>query len=171
MEKQEGMNWKGTRRAVLIAGGGKPSVSTIAGNHDPFLHAGTCQFVQLPRRRGGAEPPTSSQPPRGAQGRRLLGPAMLRSCPPASVHGQVRARLGLGGYCRRSGNGGPQTCLPAAWLKGGPSAAHLHQHKPKTLARATPRGADDTELPQAQPHQAGSRGGGEIKAGYLTRFP
>ena len=23
--------------------------------------------------------------------------------------------------CRRSGNGGPQTCLPAAWLKGGPA--------------------------------------------------
>ena len=30
------------------------------------------------------------------------------------MHGQVRARLGPGGYCRRSGNGGPQTCLPAA---------------------------------------------------------
>ena len=27
---------------------------------------------------------------------------------------QVRARLGLGGYCRCSGNRGPQTCLPAA---------------------------------------------------------
>ena len=27
-------------------------------------------------------------------------------------------------------------CLrPAAWLKGGPSTAHLHQHRPKTLAR------------------------------------
>src|SRR4051812_35069317 len=37
--------------------------------------------------------------------------------------------------CRRSGNGGPQTCLPAAWLEEGPSTAHLHQHRPKTLAR------------------------------------
>ena len=61
-----------------------------------------------------AKTPTSNQPPRGAQGRRLLGPAALRSCPSASLHGQVRARLGPGGYCRRSGNGGPQTCLPAA---------------------------------------------------------
>ena len=27
-------------------------------------------------------------------------------------------------------------CLrPAAWLKGGPNMAHLHQHRPKTLAR------------------------------------
>ena len=46
--------------------------------------------------------------------RRLLGPAGLRPCPFASLHGQVRAHLGSGGYCRRSGNGGPQTCLPAA---------------------------------------------------------
>ena len=61
-----------------------------------------------------AKAPTPNQPPRGVQGRRLLGPAALRSCPSASLHGQVRARLGPGGYCRRSGNGGPQTCLPAA---------------------------------------------------------
>ena len=59
-------------------------------------------------------PPTSNQPPRGAKGRMLLGPATLRSFPFASLHGQVRARLGPGGYCRCSGNGGPQTCLPTA---------------------------------------------------------
>ena len=58
---------------------------------------------------------------------------------------------------------------PAAWLKGGPSVAHLHQHKPKTLARAKPRGAGDVELPQARPRQAGSRGGGEIKARGTSR--
>ena len=35
------------------------------------------------------------------------------------------------------GTGVPRlACLrPAAWLKGGPSTAHLHQHRPKTLAR------------------------------------
>ena len=35
------------------------------------------------------------------------------------------------------GTGVPRlACLrPAAWLKGGPSTAHLHQHKLKTLAR------------------------------------
>ena len=81
------------------------------------------------------ETPTSNQPPHGAQGRRLLGPVALRSCPSISLHDQVRVRLRPGGYCQRSGNGGPQTCLPAAWLKGGPSTAHLHQHRPKTLAR------------------------------------
>ena len=39
--------------------------------------------------------------------------------------------------CRRSGNGGPQTCLPAACgvAQRGPSTARLHQHRPKTLAR------------------------------------
>ena len=79
--------------------------------------------------------PTPNQPPCGAQGRRLLGPAALRACPFASLPGQAQARLGSGGYCRRSGIGGPQTCLPVAWLKWGPSAAHLHQLKLKTLAR------------------------------------
>ena len=43
-----------------------------------------------------------------------MGPAALRPCPFATLLSQVRARLGPGGYCRRSGNGGPQTCLPAA---------------------------------------------------------
>ena len=86
----------------------------ITGNHDPFLHAGTCQFVQLSRRHGEVETPAPNQPPCGARGRRLLGPAALRTCPFTSLLGQVRMRLGPGGYYRRSGNGGPQTCLPAA---------------------------------------------------------
>ena len=36
---------------------------------------------------------------------------------------------------------------------------------------AKPRGADDRKLPQRQPHQAGSRGGGEIKAGVPREVP
>ena len=36
---------------------------------------------------------------------------------------------------------------------------------------AKPRGADDKKLPYWRPHQEGSRGGGEIKAGYLLRSP
>ena len=89
------------------------------------------------RRRGGIVPPTSNQPPRSAQGHRLLGPTALRTYPFASLLGQVRARHGPGGYCRRSGNGGPQTCLPVACgvAQRGPSTAHLHQHRLKTLAR------------------------------------
>src|SRR4051812_17834305 len=78
-----------------------------------------------------AKAPTSNQPPRGAQGRRLLGPAALRPCPFASLHGQVRARLGPGGYCRHSGNGGPQTCLPAAYGVAQSGA----QHDPSSLTQ------------------------------------
>ena len=104
--------------------------------------------------------PTSSQPPRGAQGRRLLGPVALRSCPSASLHGQVRARLGPGGYCRHSGNGVPRLAYlrPAAWLKGGPSTAHLHQHRPKTLARG--------QASRGGRHGASS---GTASSGWLTR--
>ena len=79
-----------------------------------FCMQGLVPSVQLPRRHGEVEAPMSNQPPRGAQGRRLLGPAALRSCPSTSLHGHVRARLGRGGYCRSSGNGGPQPCLLAA---------------------------------------------------------
>ena len=43
-----------------------------------------------------------------------MGPAVLRTCPFASLLSQVQARLRTGGYCRCSGNGGTQTCLPAA---------------------------------------------------------
>ena len=96
------------------------------------MHAGTCQFAQLPRCHGGAGPPTSNQPPRGARGRRPLGPVALRTCPFASLLSQVRARLGPGGYCRRSGNGGPQTCLPTACGV----AQGVAQHGPSSSARA-----------------------------------
>ena len=176
-EKQAEINWKGALRSVLIAGEGQPLAPTIAGNHDPFFcMQGLIQSVQLPRRRGEVETSTSNQPPRGSQGRRLLGPAALRSCPFASLHGQVRARLGPGGYCRCSGNEGPQTYLPAAYglwhgSRRGPARPIFINTDPRPSRGAKPRGADDTELPQARPHQAGSRGGGEIKAGYLMRCP
>ena len=61
-----------------------------------------------------AQTPTSNQSPRGAQGCRLLGPMTLHACFFASLLGQARACLGPVGYFQRSGNGGPQTCLPAA---------------------------------------------------------
>ena len=107
-----------------------------------------------------AKAPTSNQPPRGARGRRLLGPAALCSCPSASLHGQVRARLGPGATVGILGTGVPRlACLrPAAWLKGGPSTAHLHQHRPKTLARG-------------QASRCGRRGAssGTASPGWLAR--
>ena len=61
----------------------------------------------------------------------------LRTCPLASPRSQVRARLGPGGYCRCSGNGGTQTCLPAAhaWLHRRPGTTQLQHQQLKTLAR------------------------------------
>ena len=73
---------------------------------------------------GEVDTPTSHQPPRINQGRMLLGPAALRTCPLASPRSQVRARLGPEGYYRHSRNGGPQTYLHAAHgvaLQAGPS--------------------------------------------------
>ena len=58
------------------------------------------------------------------------------------------------------GTGVPRlACLrPAAWLKGGPSTAHLHQHKLKTLARG-------------QASRGGRQGAssGTASSGWLTR--
>ena len=133
----------------------------IAGNHDSFLHAGTCQVGQLSRQHGEAETPTFNQPPRGAQGRRLLGPAALRTCPFTSLVSQVRAHLEPGGYCRRSRNGGPQTCLPTACgmaqvqAQCGPSSSTQTQdpREGPSLAGQTMQG-----FPQEQPCQEGSPG-------------
>ena len=166
------MNWNSLRCSVFIARGGQPSASTIAGNHDQFLHAGTYQFVQLSRRRGGEEPPTSNQPQRGTRGRRLLGPAALRTCPFASLLSQVRARLVPGGYCRCSGNGGPQTCLPAArgvargGAQCGPSSSTQTQdpREGPSLAGRTTQG-----LLRSGPTRQPREGGGEIKARGTSR--
>ena len=79
----------------------------------------------------------SNQPPRGTQGRKLLGHVVLRPCPFASQHGQVHARLGPGATVGILGTGVPRlACLrPAVWLKWWPSTGHLHRLELKTLAR------------------------------------
>src|SRR4051812_20688603 len=107
-----------------------------------------------------AKAPASNQLPRGAQGRRLLGPAALRPCPFASRHGQVRARLGPEGYYRRSGNGGPQTCLPVARgvAQGGPARPNFINTRSKTLARG-----------QASRGGRHSTSSGTASSGWLTR--
>ena len=97
----------------------------------------------------------SNQPPRGAQGRRPLGPAMLRTCPFASLLSQVRARLGLGGYCRRFGNGGPQTCLPATCVV----AQGVAQHGPSSSTRV--------QDPHEGPSLAGRTTGGFLRHGLV----
>ena len=63
--------------------------------------------------------------------------------------------------------------LPACGLrrgsKGGPARPIFTNTNPRPSQGAKPRGADDAELPQARPRQAGSQGGGEIKAGSTSR--
>ena len=65
--------------------------------------------------------------------------------------------------------------LPACGLRrgsrGGPARSIFISRSSRPLRGAKPRRVDDRKLPQARPRQAGSRGGGEIKAGYLTRSP
>ena len=112
---------------------------------------------QLPRQRGEAETPMSNQSPRVERGRRLLGPAALHTFPLASPRSQVRARLGPGGYCQRSGNGGPQTCLPAA-----------HGMAP-LAARYGPSPPTNTQDPREGPSLA-RRTTQDLLGGALTRL-
>ena len=68
--------------------------------------------------------------------------------------------MGPGATVSVLGTGVPRLACqrPAAWLKGGPSMAHLHQHKPKTLARG-------------QASRGGQReaSSGTASSGWLTR--
>jgi len=106
--------------------------------------------------------------------RRLLGPAALRTCSFASLLSQVRAHLGPGGYCLAFWERGSPD-LPACGLRrgsrGGPAWPIFISTGSRSSRGTKPRGADDRKLPQARPRQASSRGGREIKAGYLTRCP
>ena len=56
-------------------------------------------------------------------------------------------------------------CGPRRGFASGPVRPIFTNKHSRPSRGAKPRGADDRKLPQEQPHQAGSRGGGEIKAG------
>ena len=63
--------------------------------------------------------------------------------------------------------------LPACGLRRGWSSGPVRPVFINPISRplrgAKPCGADDTRLPQGRPHQAGLRGGGEIKARSTSR--
>ena len=65
--------------------------------------------------------------------------------------------------------------LPACGLRRGPSGGPVRPSFISSSSRpsqgAKPCGADNTELSQARPRQAGSRGGREIKAGVPREEP
>ena len=72
------------------------------------------------------------------------------------LQSQVRARHGSGGYCRRFGNGGPRTCLPAAQGVAHPAAWY------------DPSSSANTQDPREGPSLAGRTMQGLLKGG-LTR--
>ena len=101
--------------------------------------------------------PTSNQPPRGDKGHRLLGPVVLCTCPFALLLSQVRARLGPRGYCRRSGNGGPQTCLPAACGMA------------QAVAQYDPSSSTQVKDPREGPSLAGRTTQGFLRGGLIRQ--
>ena len=164
------MNRQSSRGPVLIAGEGQPPGIMTSGNRDPYR----CMqgLVKSCSRRGvtgsahAHVQSTATRRPRP----QAVRPAALRSCPSASLHGQVRAPLGPGGYCRHSGNGGLQTCLPAACsvAQARPSTAHLHQLKlkdPREGPGLAGRMTGTFLIRQAREEVERSR------QGYLTRNP
>ena len=105
------------------------------------------------------ETPTSNQSHRIDQGRTLLGPAALRTCPLASPLSQVRARLGPGGYYRCSGNGRPQTYLLAACCVAQP------------VAQYDPSSSTNTQDPHEGPSLAGRTIQGLLGGGLTRQAP
>ena len=75
--------------------------------------------------------------------------------------------MGLGATVGVLGTRVPRlACLrPMAWPHQRPSRPIFISQHSRPSRGAKPHGADDTRPPQGRPHQAGSRGGGEIKAG------
>ena len=74
--------------------------------------------------------------------------------------------MGPGATVGVLGTGSPD--LPACGLRhgssGGPAWPIFISSSSRPSRGAKPRGADDLKLPQREPHQASSRGGGEINA-------
>ena len=78
-----------------------------------------------------------------------------KESPAALLPEVVRARLGPGGYCRRSGNGGPQTCLPAACGVA------------QGVAQCGPSSPTQAQDPREGPSLAGRTTGGFLKHGLI----
>ena len=73
-----------------------------------------CQIRTVAKAYGEVEASTTRRVPCAIKPTGFGGPRRFTLVALASPGSQVRARLGPGGYCRRSGNQGTQTCLPAA---------------------------------------------------------
>ena len=153
------------RKGRRLGGARRQEMRDNSVNHDGRL------AMRISRLHGEAGPPMSHRSPCVSQSRMLLGPTALHTCPLASPGSQVRARLGPGGYCRRSGNGGPRlaSLQPMVWLSERARPAHLHQQRLKTLARgqASRGGRHKTSSGAASPGCLARSG--DIKAGQTSR--
>ena len=170
-EKQGGMNWKGARRSVLMAGEVQPSTSTIAGNHDPLCMQGLVQSVQLPRRRGEVETPTSNQLPRcpRPQAVRAHGASLLPFRLPARPSpGAPWARGLLSAFWERGSPDLP-ACGPRRGYASRPIRPTFINKAFKTLARgqASRGGRCKTSSGAASPGRLTRSG--DIKAGQTSR--
>ena len=138
MEWEE-MGDRGSAPSPFIAEEGQPAPPTITGNDDfpcmsqGFVKSCSCRGSVGKRRRPRPINRHASTEAAGFWGPRcsVLDPWLRREAKPERT-------LGPGATVGVLGTGVPRlACLrPAAWLKGGGgNTAHLHQHRPKTLAR------------------------------------
>ena len=168
------MDWKGPRRPVHIAGGGQPSASTIAGNHDPFFACRDLSIRAVAEASWGSgdahvQSTATRRPRPQAIGARGASNLPLRFSVKPSP-GAPWAR-GLLSAFWEWGSPDLPACGPRRGSSGGPMQPSSISSSSRPSRGVKPHGADDGELPQEQPPQAGSQGGGEIKAGYLARSP
>ena len=88
---------------------------------------------------------------------------------------RAQGALGLGFQVKPKGKCGVlqalTACGPPRGSIDGLVRASFNNDAARPSRGAKPHGEDDRGLPQARPRQDGSRGGGEIKARYLTRCP
>ena len=165
------MNWRSSRSPVLIAGEGQPPSTMTSGNNDPYLciqglvKSCSCRGVV-----GSAYTHVQSTAMRRPRPQAVR--ARGASCLPLrfSAKPSPRAPWAQGLLSAFWERGSPD--LPAYGLRrgssGGPVRPSFISSSSRPSQGVKPCGADDRRLPQEQPHQAGSRGGGEIKAGYLA---
>ena len=135
--KQGEMDWKGSSRFVLIAGGGQPSASTIAGNHDSFRMQGLVKLNGCRGIMGKQRRPRPINRHASTKAACFWGPRRSALDLWLRLEAKPERALGPGATVGVLGTGVPRlACLrPTAWLCERARTAHLHQQAFKTLAR------------------------------------
>ena len=157
-EAEQGeMDWKVSRCSVLIAGGGQPSSTTIAGNHERFLcmqgHVISCSCRSVVGSTDAHVQSIATRRPRpqavGARGTPHF-PIRFSAKPSPSA---PWARVLLSALWERGSPDLP-TCGMQRGSSSGPVRSVFINPSSRPSRGAKPRGADDMRLPQERPHQA-----------------